>query len=113
MNGKILQSELINKKNDPVTKVCMAFEYDLLVENEPGNKIELPFRFNRTGDKSWMVELIIGYQVYRVEFDTPKNGMDLTMVAAFGLRNIQYEIRQEIQQKSIIDFTIGDETKDM
>ena len=113
MNGKILQSELINRKNDKVTGSPMSFEYDLLVEDEPGNKTELPFRFNRLGDKTWLVELVFGMQVYKVMFDVPKNSMDLTMVAAFGLRNIQYEIRQEIEKKSIIDFTIGDETKDM
>lgn len=113
MNGKILQSELINKKNDPVTKVCMGFEYDLLVENEPGDKIELPFRFKRIGDKTWSVELVIGLQVYQVMFDTPKNGMDLTMVAAMGLRNLQYEIAQELEKKSILNFTIGDEIKNM
>lgn len=113
MNGKILQSELINRKNNKETNQPMSFEYDLLVEDEPGNKTELPFRFNRLGDKTWLVELVVGMQVYKVMFDVPKNGMDLTMVAAFGLRNIQYEIRQEIEKKSIIDFTIGDETKDM
>lgn len=113
MNGKILQSELINRKNDKETNQPMSFEYDLLVEDEPGNKTELPFRFNRLGDKTWLVELVVGMQVYKVMFDVPKNSMDLTMVAAFGLRNIQYEIRQEIEKKSIIDFTIGDETKDM
>ena len=113
MNGKIIQPELINRKNDKETKVCMGFEYDLLVENESGNKTELPFRFKRLGDKTWSVELVIGLQVYQIMYDVPTNSMDLTMVAAFGLRNIQYQLQQEIQMKSIIDFTIGDETKDM
>ena len=113
MNGKILQSELINRKNDKETNQPISFEYDLLVENETGNKTELPFRFNRLGEKTWLVELVVGMQVYKVMYDVPKVNMDLTMVAAFGLRNIQYEIRQEVEKKSIIDFTIGDETKDM
>ena len=91
----------------------MGFEYDLLVENESGNKTELPFRFKRLGDKTWSVEMVCGMQVYQIMFDVPKNSMDLTMVAAFGLRNIQYQLQQEIQMKSIIDFTIGDMTKDM
>lgn len=113
MNGKILQSELINRKNDKETNQPIAFEYDLLVENETGNKTELPFRFNRLGDKTWLVEMVFGIQVYKIMFDVPKVNMDLVMVAAFGLRNIQYELRQEIEKKSIIDFTIGDMTKDM
>lgn len=113
MNGKILQSELINRKNVKETGSPLSFEYDLLVEDETGNKTELPFRFKRLGDKTWLVEMVFGMQVYKVMYDVPKNSMDLTMVAAFGLRNIQYEIRQEIEKKSIIDFTIGDETKDM
>lgn len=113
MNGKIIQSELINRKNDKETNQPISFEYDLLVENETGNKTELPFRFNRLGDKTWLVEMVFGIQVYKVMFDVPKVNMDLVMVAAFGLRNIQYELQKEIQQKSIIDFTIGDETKDM
>lgn len=113
MNGKIIQSELINRKNVKETGSPLSFEYDLLVEDETGNKTELPFRFKRLGDKTWLVEMVFGMQVYKVMYDVPKNSMDLTMVAAFGLRNIQYEIRQEIEKKSIIDFTIGDETKDM
>lgn len=113
MNGKIIQPELINRKNDKETNQPISFEYDLLVENETGNKTELPFRFNRLGDKTWLVEMVFGIQVYKVMFDVPKVNMDLVMVAAFGLRNIQYELRQEIEKKSIIDFTIGDETKDM
>lgn len=113
MNGKIIQPELINRKCDKETKQSISFEYDLLVENETGNKTELPFRFNRLGEKTWSVEMVFGLQVYKIAFDVPKVNMDLVMVAAFGLRNIQYEIRQEIEKKSIIDFTIGDETKDM
>lgn len=113
MNGKILNSELVNRKNDPETKVCLHFEYDLSIDNGDNTFMVLTFRFNRTGDKTWMVELVIGYQVYKVEFDVPKNNMDLTMVAAFGLRHIQYQIEQEVQSKSIIDFSIGDTIKDM
>ena len=113
MNGKIIQSELINRKNDKETNQPIAFEYDLPVEDETGNITELPFRFNRLGERTWSVEMVFGMQVYKVMYDVPKVNMDLVMVAAFGLRNIQYEIRQEIEKKSIIDFTIGDETKEM
>lgn len=112
MNGKILQSEIINRKNDPVTKVCFGFEYELLVDN--GNdKTIFPIRFTRLGDKTWSVEMVFNKQVYTIMYDVPKNGLDLTLIAAFGLRNLQYEIEQEIQMKSIIDFTIGDSIKEM
>lgn len=113
MNGKILNSELINRKNDKETKVCMGFEYELSVDNGDNTFTTFPVRFNRLGDKTWLVEMVFDMQVYKIMFDVPKNSMDLTLVAAFGLRNIQYELQKEIQQKSIIDFTIGDEIHEM
>ena len=63
MNGKIIQPELINRKNDKETNQPISFEYDLLVENETGNKTELPFRFNRLGEKTWLVEMVFGSDV--------------------------------------------------
>ena len=112
MNGKIIQSELINRKNDLESKECIGFEYDLLVD-DGNNQITFPFRFTRINSKVWQVELVIDYQVYKTNYEMPKSNCDLTLIAAFGLRNIQYQIEQEVQMKSIIDFTIGDATKEM
>ena len=112
MNGKILQSELINKKHDKESKTCIGFEYELLVD-DGNSKTIFPVRFTKVGDKTWTVEMVFEHYAYRIMFDVPKNNMDLVMIAAFGLRNLQYVIRQEVERKSIIDFTIGDETKEM
>ncbi len=112
MNGKILPVELINRKNDPETKICTGFEYDLLVD-DGNNKITFPIRFTRQGEKTWEVQMVYVSQVYRFLFDVPTPNIDLVMVAAFGLRTLQYEIEQEVQMKSIIDFTLGDMTKEM
>ena len=112
MNGKIIPSELINRKNNPDTKECIGFEYELLVD-DGNNKITFPIRFTRLGERTWSVEMVFKSQVYQIMYDVPTPNMDLVMVAAFGLRNLQFEIEQEIQMKSIIDFSIGDVIKEM
>ena len=111
-NGKITPPELKNRKNNE-QRECVGFEYDLLIDNGDNSVTELPFRFIRINSKVWQVELVIDNQVYRTNYEMPKQNCDLTLIAAFGLRNIQYQIEQEVQMKSIIDFTIGDATKEM
>ena len=113
MNGKISPNELVNRKNDQTSKQCLGFEYELNVDMGDNTCRIIPFRFNKLETTVWSVETVIGNHVYRVAYDIPHPNMDLVMVAAFGLRNIQYQIEQEVQEKSIIDFTIGDATREM
>ena len=112
MNGKISPSELINRKCDE-NKLPISFEYNLMLEDESGNPMSLPFRFTRMDVLVWEVEMVYGYQVYKLNYNIPKRDVDLVLVAAIGLRSIQYQLQSEIQMKSIIDFTIGDCIKDM
>ena len=112
MNGKIIPPELINRKCDE-NRQPISFEYDLIVEDEHGNPLSIPIRFTRMDELIWQVEMVYGYQVYRLDYNIPKRDLDLVMVAAFGLRSIQYQLQSEVQMKSIIDFTIGDCIKDM
>lgn len=113
MYGKILNNELINRKNEPDTKICIGFEYELKIDRGDGTFNIIPVRFTRLDKTVWSVEMVIGNQVYRVGYDIPHPNLDLAMVTAFGLRNIQYQIEQEVQEKSIIDFCIGDTIKEM
>lgn len=110
MNGKILQNEIINKVNHD--NQIVSFCYILKVEDRDVQEAHM-FKFNRISERVWCIELVIGYQVYKIQYEVPKVNMDLTMVAAMGLRNLQYEIAQELEKKSILNFTIGDEIRDM
>ena len=46
-------------------------------------------------------------QVYNFEYQIPKIGMDLTMIAAIGLKYFQLFLKEEVQKKVDIDFIIG------
>ena len=110
MNGKIVHSELINKVN--YENEIKGFQYLLHVNDRDIDEVH-KFDFTRLGDKQWCLTYVFGYQVYNIPYEVPKVNMDLTMVAAFGLKHFQYEIAQELEKKSIINFSIGDEIREM
>lgn len=110
MNGKILQSELINRVN--YENEIKSFEYNVKVDDRDVDDL-YTFKFTRLGDKQWCLTIVIGYLVYNIPYEVPKVNMDLTLIAAMGLRNFQYEVANEIQQKSILNFTISDMIREM
>lgn len=111
MNGKILQSELINRVN--YENQIKSFEYNIEVNDDRNINDLYTFKFTRLGDKQWCLTLVIDYLVYNIPYEVPKVNMDLTMVAAFGLKHFQYELANELEKKSILNFSIGDEIRDM
>lgn len=117
--GKIKMKELINKSNDTESKECICFEYHLEVENEQGLPAFVKFYFERIAERSWKVKFISEVQkineckAYSYMFDVPTKSMSLEMIAAFGLRTIQYVLKEELNYKSMIDFCIGDVVRDM
>ena len=119
MQGKIESKELFNRRYDNDTKSCIGFEYNLQIEKEDGLPDVLQFYFNRLAEKYWEVSVIskkasIGeLRAYSCQYEIPVKSMVLEMVAAIGLTNIQYLLKQEVQYKSMIDFCIGDAVSNM
>lgn len=107
------RKELINRKYDE-SKECVGFEYELKIEDEKGRIKTLPFYFNRLAERYWEVSMISKnknfgeLRAYSTEYEVPTKNMNLEVIAASGLRYIQYVIQSEVQYKSMIDFCIGD-----
>ena len=96
-------------------KKCIAFVYDLFFDD--GNGMMRCFYHhveNRVKKNIWQVE-VWDYStsnksdvIYRWTYEMPKSDMPLTMVCAFGLMRLQMQLKEEIQTKSELDFTIGE-----
>lgn len=108
----IKQKELINRVN--VNNACLGFDYMLKLED-----ITLRCIFEREEDKlnTWKFFTLFERtddtdgQIYNFSYTMPKCNMDLTMVAAIGLRYFQLRLKEEVQIKSNIDFGIGETIK--
>lgn len=110
----IKQSDLQNRMN--VGGVCVDFDYILNVEDT-----RIRFRFTR--DKSqlliWNMMVVLkrtrdaDSQVYNFSYQLPKANMDLTMIAAIGLKYFQLYLKEEVQLKSNMDFCLGEITNGM
>lgn len=111
----IKQSDLQNRV--AVNGVCVDFDYYLEVDNGP----RIRCRFVRSKDdfKTWCMDVVLkrtrdaDSQVYSFSYQLPKEYMDLTMVAAIGLKYFQLYLKEEIQLKSNIEFALGEITANM
>lgn len=110
----IRQSDLVNRAN--INGVCVDFDYILNV-----NETRIRCRFTRDKNQLsvWNMMVVIkrtrdaDSQVYNFGYQLPKENMDLTMVTAIGLRYFQLYLKEEVQLKSNIDFTLGEITNGM
>ena len=108
------QSDLVNRIN--VNGICVDFDYILTIDDS-----RIRFRFVRDKNQPlvWNMMVVLkrtrdaDSQVYNFSYQLPKSNMDLTMVAAIGLRYFQLYLKEEIQLKSSIDFALGEVTNGM
>lgn len=95
-------------------KDCIRFEYGILVNDQ---YIYAQFQ-KQTGEfaqpNEWNMRIIFGRtrdkdsEVYNFGYIMPKDGLPLELIAATGLRYFQLHLKQEVQTKINIDFTLGD-----
>lgn len=110
----IKQSDLINRIN--INGICVDFDYILNID-----KTRIRCRFTRDEDQPlvWNMMVVMNRtrdadsQVYNFSYQLPKSNMDLTMIAAIGLKYFQLYLKEEIQLKMNMDFTIGEITNGM
>ena len=110
----INQSDLVNRMN--INGMCVDFDYILQID-------ETRTRCRFTRDKNqplvWNMMVVLkrtrdaDSQVYNFSYQLPKHNMDLTMVAAIGLKYFQLYLKEEVQLKSGMDFAIGEITNGM
>lgn len=108
------QSDLVNRIN--INGICVDFDYILNIDD---SRIRFRFVRNKNQLLVWNMMVVLkrtrdaDSQVYNFSYQLPKSSMDLTMVAAIGLRYFQLYLKEEIQLKSNIDFTLGEVTNGM
>ena len=110
----IKQKDLENRMS--VNGMCVDFDYILKMD-----KTRVRCRFTRETDNlsHWNMMVVIkrtrdaDSQVYNFGYIMPKENMDLTMVAAVGLKCFQLYLKEEVQMKSNMDFALGEITKGM
>ena len=110
----IKQSDLVNRCN--IDGKCIDFDYFVNLDN---SKIRCRFTRDKDHLSVWTMTVVIertrdaDSQVYNFGYQLPKENMDLTMVAAIGLKYFQLYLKEEIQLKSNLDFTLGEITNGM
>ena len=111
----IKQSDLVNRI--AYNGVCVGFDYILKLND----KSVIRFIFTRKEDELlvWNMNIVLDRtrdadsQVYNFNYQLPKAGMNLTMVAAIGLKYFQLHLKEEVQLKSSLDFMLGEITNGM
>lgn len=109
------------KQSDLKNRACAdgnCIDFDYYIECD-----EKRIRFRFTRDKNnllvWNMMVIIkrtrdaDSQVYNFGYQLPKENMDLTMVAAIGLKYFQMYLKEEVQFKFNLDFALGEITNGM
>ena len=110
----IKQSDLVNRMN--VGGMCVDFDYIFDID-----KTHVRCRFTRDENEPLVWNLMVvlkrtrdaDSQVYNFCYQLPKVGMNLTMVAAIGLKYFQLYLKEEVQLKSNMDFILGEITNGM
>lgn len=96
-------------------KECVYFEY--IIELNKNSKVAARFskqkhcgsRFNE-----WKMQVVTDRtrdkdsEVYNFGYVMPRENLPLELIAATGLKYFQLYLKEEIQEKSNMDFTIGE-----
>lgn len=109
--------ELKDLKNREVkNNETIKFDYDLEFQTNDQGKLKIPFTFEKviesTGNE-WKILVRLKptqekeSQIYEFNYMLPKQNVQLVLVTATGLRLFQMILQEEIQDKSLIDFEIG------
>ena len=94
-------------------KECVQFEYGILL-NEGKHVYYAKFNRQENNPLEWNMQVIFGRtrdkdsEVYNFGYIMPRAGLPLELIAATGLKYFQLYLKEEIQLKSNIDFTLGE-----
>ena len=97
-------------------KKCIRFEYEFVVNDR---MTVAYFDRNKDNEARWNMQIVFGRtrdkdsEVYNFDYIMPRKGLPLALIAATGLKYFQLCIKQEVQEKSNIDFALGELLKDM
>lgn len=107
--------ELRNRTYDG--KICVQFEY--VIQLDDRQKVIARFERKVPYDGSlWVMQVILDRNayhdcdVYNFAYALPKSNLPLETIASMGLKYFQFQLKEEIQLKSMLDFCIGDKLGD-
>ena len=93
-------------------KQCMRFECMFTVEDKP--TIAVFERKKSVESNEWNMRVIIDRtrdkdsDVYNFGYIMPRSDLPLELIAATGLKYFQLYLREEVQTKSLMEFSIGE-----
>lgn len=100
-----------------VEKQCKAFEYEL--KSEKGARIMVAKFEVGTNENEWSMQIVLDRtrdadsQVYKFDYVMPRANLPLELIAATGLRFFQLYLKEEVQSKINIDFSLGEKLEGM
>ena len=100
-----------------VEKQCKAFEYEL--KGEKDARIMVAKFEVGTNENEWSMQIVLDRtrdadsQVYKFDYVMPRNNLPLELIAATGLKFFQLYLKEEVQSKINIDFTLGEKLEGM
>ena len=107
--------ELTNRKYEGSD--CIGFAYSI---KEETSDTEIEFKFTRKiKSRLWQMEVNLprtinaDMQCYVFQYEMPRDNMQLTLICATGLAYFQMYLKNEISFKSMIDFELGEITRNM
>lgn len=108
--------ELTNRKYED--NDCIGFSYSV---KEETSDTEIEFKFTRKtkGSRLWQMEVNLprtinaDMQCYVFPYEMPRDNMQLTLICATGLAYFQMYLKNEISFKSMVDFELGEITRNM
>lgn len=107
--------ELTNRKYED--NDCIGFSYSV---KEETSDTEIEFKFTRKiKSRLWQMEVNLprtinaDMQCYVFPYEMPRDNMQLTLICATGLAYFQMYLKNEISFKSMIDFELGEITRNM
>ena len=93
-------------------KQCMRFECMFMAEDKP---IIAAFERKKSVESNeWNMRVIIDRtrdkdsDVYNFGYIMPRSDLPLELIAATGLKYFQLYLREEVQTKSLMEFSIGE-----
>lgn len=92
---------------------CIRFEYEVPNGESKTTALFKKQQSTENGD-IWRMQIVFDRnvdkdsEVYNFTYVLPKANIPLELIAATGLRYFQLRLKEEIQNKSNMDFTLGD-----
>ena len=98
-------------------KICSEFSY-ILKDDKGRPKFRANFVRGQE-ENEWQMQIVLDRtrdadsQVYKFDYVMPRANLPLELIAATGLRFFQLYLKEEVQSKINIDFSLGEKLEGM